>query len=82
MALSLEQLQADRDAISRTIARGELSVTFSDRTTMYRSVSDLKLARDIIDGDIARLAGRPRQTVITGRKGFTPFGGGAGIGSF
>ena len=70
MALSLEQLQADRDAISRTIARGELSVTFSDRTVMYRSIDDLFKARNIIDGDIAGLAGRSRQTLVVASKGF------------
>jgi len=70
MALSLEQLQANRDAIDGTIARGELSVTFSDRTVMYRSVTDLKRARDIIDGDIASLAGRSRQSLAVASKGF------------
>lgn len=70
MALTLAQLQANRDAIDTTIARGELSVTFADRTVMYRSVLDLKRARDIIDGDIAALAGKSRQTLVVASKGY------------
>lgn len=70
MALTLEQLQAKRDALTEAIGQGVLSVTFSDRTTMYRSVDDLRKARAIIDSDIAALAGRSRQSLVVASKGF------------
>jgi len=70
MALTLAQLQVNRDAIDSAIGRGELSVTFADRTVMYRSVLELRRARDIIDGDIAKLAGRAKQSLAVGSKGF------------
>lgn len=70
MALTLAQLQTNRDSIDSAIGKGELSVTFSDRTVMYRSVSDLKRARDIIDSDILKLSGRAKQSLGVGSKGF------------
>ena len=69
MALSLVQLQANRDAIDSAIGTGELSVTYSDRTVTYRSIGELKRARDIVDADISKLAGRSRQTLVVGSKG-------------
>ncbi len=71
MALTLAQLQANRDAIDSAIGRGELSVTFSDRTVMYRSISDLQRARAIIDSDINKLAGRSKQSLGVGSKGLS-----------
>jgi len=71
MALTLAQLQANRDAIDGAIGRGELSVTFADRTVMYRSVGELKRARDIIDADISKIAGRSRQSLAVGSKGLS-----------
>jgi len=71
MALTLAQLQTNRDAIDSAIGRGELSVTFADRTVMYRSISDLKRARDIIDGDISKLSGRSKQSLGVGSKGLS-----------
>lgn len=70
MALTLAQLQVNRDAIDSAIGKGELSVTFSDRTVMYRSVTELRRARDIIDSDISKLAGRAKQSLGVGSKGF------------
>lgn len=69
MALTLSQLQSNRDAIDSAIGKGELSVTFSDRTATYRSIGELKRARDIIDGDISKLAGRSKQSLGVASKG-------------
>lgn len=71
MALALEQLQANRDLLDAAIGTGEMSVTYADRTVTYRSISELKRARDIIDSDISRLAGRSRQSVAVASKGLS-----------
>ena len=71
MALTAAELEANLEALDRVIGRGELSVTFADRTVMYRSISELKKARDIIASDLARLAGRSRQSLGVATKGFS-----------
>lgn len=38
----------DLEAIEEAITKGVLRVEFSDRTVQYRSISELKQARDII----------------------------------
>lgn len=43
---------SDLDAINAAIASGELKVQFSDRLVEYRSIADLKAARNLIIGDL------------------------------
>lgn len=56
----------DLEAIDRAIATGELSVEYADRRVTYRSIEELKKARDII---LNKLNGRPRQTLGVTDKG-------------
>jgi len=62
--------ETDLEVICRAIATGELSVTFADRTVTYRSMTDLLLAKEIIEGEIAAAAGRSKQTLGYAVKGF------------
>ncbi|MCA3303803.1 MAG: hypothetical protein INF98_16735 [Roseomonas sp.] len=47
---------ADLDAIKTAIARGELSVEVAGRRVVYRSTSDLILAADRIQTELANAA--------------------------
>jgi hypothetical protein len=58
---------SDLATVEQAIAKGELSVTFADRSVTYRSIDDLIKARDIIS---ASLSTRKRQTYVIGQKGF------------
>ncbi|MEJ1365634.1 MAG: hypothetical protein RPU42_11205 [Candidatus Sedimenticola sp. (ex Thyasira tokunagai)] len=49
--------QTDLDAIDAAIASGELEVAYSDRRVRYRSISELKTARAIIQKELATGAG-------------------------
>ncbi len=62
-------VEADLDRIRGAITRGELMVTFADRTVTYRSIDDLLKAEARIAAALS-IATRPRQTVIVGHKGF------------
>ncbi len=73
MALTLAQLQAERDALTKAIGSGALMVQFADRLTTYRSIADLKEARRLIDADIRALAAttsRPKDMLVVASKGF------------
>lgn len=48
--------QADLDAIKAAIASGEQSVEVGGRKVVYRSVDDLRKARDDIAADLASAA--------------------------
>jgi hypothetical protein len=63
---------ADRDAIKSAIAKGEQSVSFADRTVVYRSISDMIQALGMIDAEIASTASpsRPKQFTAYSSKGF------------
>ena len=50
----------DLESINRAIASGSLSVAFGDRSRTYRSMSELREARDIIKGDLEAANGRRR----------------------
>lgn len=52
--------QTDIDALDRAIASGELTVTVDGKSVTYRSISELKRARDHVSGVIATSAGRRR----------------------
>lgn len=59
--------QSDLAAIRAAMAKGERSVQFADRSVTYRSMAELREVEQII---VRSLAGRPKQTLIVGSKGF------------
>lgn len=61
--------QSDLDALDRAIASAELTVTVDGRSVTYRSISDLKKARDHVAGVIGKDAGTRRSVFY-----FTPAG--------
>lgn len=65
MALS----QTDLDALDRAIASGELTVSYDGRTVTYRSINELKKAREHVAGVIAAGTGGRRSVHY-----FTPAG--------
>ena len=52
--------QTDLDALDRAIAGAELTVTVDGKSVTYRSISDLKRAREHVAGVIAAAAGTRR----------------------
>ncbi len=64
--------QADADSLKTAIAKGERSVTFADRTVVYRSVSEMREALTMIEAEMARSSSpaRPRQWAGYSKKGF------------
>jgi len=58
---------ADVVALERALVRGELSVTFSDRTTMFKATGEIIKALQYIK---AQLATRPTQSLGVATKGF------------
>lgn len=65
MALS----QTDLDALDAAIANAELTVSVEGRSVTYRSISELKRAREHVAGVIAASAGSRRGVFY-----FTPAG--------
>lgn len=57
--------EADAQRLRDAIARGEMSVTFADRTVSYRSVGELIKALDVVE---RALATTPRQTVVVPKR--------------
>lgn len=63
--------QTDLDKIRAAIARGERSVTFADRTVIYRTLDELLQAEARIAAALATAPGRPKQTFgVMDGKGF------------
>lgn len=58
--------QADLDAIKAAIASGEQSVEVGGRKVVYRSVDDLRKARDDITAELAAEAGAGASSVRRG----------------
>lgn len=52
--------QTDLDAIDRAIAGAELTVTVDGKSVTYRSISELKRAREHVAGVITASAGKRR----------------------
>ncbi|WP_313571404.1 phage head-tail joining protein [Comamonas terrigena] len=59
--------QADLDALDLAIASGELTVSFSGRTTTYQTTKDLLLARQHVARVLAAQAGGARSPTFGGR---------------
>lgn len=64
--------QTDADNLKVAIAKGERSVTFADRTVVYRSVEEMRQALAMIATELARATTppRPRQYAGYAKKGF------------
>ena len=71
MAYTTAQLQSLEDAL----ARGERQVTFQDRTVVYRTVDEMKVAirevkRGLIDSEDPKISNTCRQIRVVTNKGF------------
>lgn len=64
--------RTDADNLKAAIAKGERSVTFADRTVVYRSVPEMREALAMIENELARSATppKPRQYRGYSNKGF------------
>jgi hypothetical protein len=58
--------QADLDAVKAAIASGEQSVEVAGRKVVYRSIEDLRKARDDITAELAADAGASTSAVRRG----------------
>jgi hypothetical protein len=59
MALSLQQLQANLDAVNQSLGNPTLKVRFPDgREVTYRSVDELRKAKAEIEEDIREASGQ------------------------
>lgn len=66
-AAQVTALNADLTALQAAIRSGARSVQFSDRSTTYQSLAEMReTERELI----ARLRERPKQTYLVGAKGF------------
>lgn len=60
MAYTVEDIESNIQALEEALATGALSVAFADRSTTYRSVSDLMKAIAYWKGLLAQLRGHSR----------------------
>ncbi len=61
------ELEAHLTAVRSAIYSGARSVQFADRSVTYASMAELRQ----VEADLVRqLAGRPKQTLLVGLKGF------------
>jgi len=60
MTMTLDELEAQRDAIRRAIRSGVLRVRHGDKEVEYRSVADLQKALDDVQSQIADVGGTRR----------------------
>jgi hypothetical protein len=52
--------QADVDTLKAAMAKGEKSVTFADRSVVYRDVSEMREALAMIEAEVATTSATPR----------------------
>lgn len=57
MPADLPTLQGRLDALKTAIANGKSQITYAGRTTVYRSVAELKDAIKSVESDMAALTG-------------------------
>lgn len=71
MASTTAQLESQLARIDGAIASGSLKVAFGDRSREYRSMSELRMARQMIQGQLDRAAGyrRPLGFRVSTNKG-------------
>lgn len=63
MAMSIEELEAQRDAIRRAIRSGARMVRHGDKIVEYRSVAELQSALDDVQEQIAEVSGVRRSRI-------------------
>lgn len=63
MAETVEQLQAQRLALVKAMRSGALNVRHGDKSVVYRSMSEMQTALDMIDEDIDAAAGKKRKRI-------------------
>lgn len=63
MAMTIEELESQRDAIRRAIRSGARMVRHGDKIVEYRSVSELQSALDDVQEQIAEVAGVRRSRI-------------------
>lgn len=69
--MTLEEAQASLTSIETALANASLQVMFSDRSVMYKSNSDLMVARDYFAGQVAKLSRtRSKQALGYSTKGY------------
>jgi len=61
--------QTDLDALDRAIASAELTVSVDGKTVTYRSINELKRARDHVSSVIAANTGKRRSVFYFSRAG-------------
>ena len=79
MALTIQQLQANLDAVNQALWNPTLKARFPDgREVTYRSVDDLRKAKAGIEEDIRQASGQPgsRVTLAQHKRGDGPTGPG------
>jgi hypothetical protein len=70
MALTLDQLQAERDALLEIIGKGIRRIQFSDRLLEYETQAEMEAAVQRIDREIAALQSpKSRQFTIQTNRG-------------
>ena len=77
VALTIQQLQANLDAVNQALGNPTLKVRFPDgREVTYRSVDDLRKAKAEIEEDIRQTSGKPgsRVTLAQHQRGDGPTG--------
>lgn len=77
MALTMQQLRANLDAINQALGNPTLRVRFSDgREVTYRSVDELRKAKAEIEEDIRQASGQTggRVTLAQHKRGDGPTG--------
>lgn len=64
--------QADRDALMAAIARGVKRVQQDGQVVEYQTIADMKIALDLMDRELAAVAGVARSSVSYVRVGRRP----------
>lgn len=64
------EIEANVARLEGGLSKVESGITFSDRGVTYRTVEDLQSAIAYWRRQMRNLLGRPRQTLVYGRKGF------------
>lgn len=62
---------ADLAAVRAALAKGERSVTFADRSVVYRSVEELLRVKAEMEAELAVAASRPKQWAAYSSKGLS-----------
>lgn len=73
MALTIEQLEAKRDALVSAIAAGVLEISVGDKTIRYQSVSEMRSAKTVVESEMTLVSApttkRVRQIRLYSTKG-------------